>query len=281
MYTFILYLIPALSGLYSTNNWGIISVMKNNLVQIKDLLEEAVLTQEQKEILVGTLLGDAFMESTTEGRTWRLGIEQGHKQKFYVFKKHEILQSLSPEMEQVRGKGNVYEKYAFWTPRLSCLKPFGDLFYKKVTKEDKKIKFVKVVPKQIDKWLTPRGLAFWYMDDGSIKSKDHKLVYLNTQGFTREENERLAQLLEKKFGLNTFLKHTLSKDTGKVSIQIAIHGDSLEDLRKLIEPYMYPEVKQLPTPKRVRGRGKKTLAREAELSKASTNQRFVSTELKT
>ena len=253
-----------MGGAVNNKIGGIIFVMENQLKARQAVITQ--ITEEQTEMIVGNLLGDAFMETTTDGRTWRLGVEQGEDQKIYVVKKHEILQPLSSEMEQVRLKivqynEKVYKKYTFWTPRLLCLKPFGDAFYKKVLQEDGSIDSVKVVPKEIDKWLTPRGLAFWYMDDGSEKSKDHKLVYLNSQGFTIEDNQRLAQLLQDKFGLKTYIKNSTSKRTGKISQQIAIHGDSLEDLRKLIEPYMYPEIKQLPAPKRRRGRRKKTLAK--------------------
>ena len=144
------------------------------------------------------------------------------------------------------------------------MKIYGDAFYKPIT-DGETPKFVKVVPKQIQEWLTPRGLAFWYMDDGSMKSKHHKLVYLNTQSFTFEENELLCDVLTKKFQLQTEIKVNGGK------CQIAIHGSSLERLRQLIEPYMYAEIKVLPAPAKRRGKGKKTLAAEA-IKAAQANQ---------
>jgi hypothetical protein len=33
----------------------------------------------------------------------------------------------------------------------------------------------------IRRWLTPKSLAYWYMDDGSFKSKSSKGTILNTQ----------------------------------------------------------------------------------------------------
>ena len=219
-----------------------------------------------REVLVGCLLGDAFMETTTNGQTWRLGIEHGKKQESYVYRKHEILSLLCNAIEPPRSKE---DNVAFWTPRLEALKKYGDAFYK--PRADKKGYFIKVVPEQIKEWLTPRGLAFWYMDDGSKKSKNHKLVYLNTQGFSLEENKFLCEVLEELFSLRVDIKVINDKRTTKTTYQIAIHGDSLEILRKLIEPYMYPEIKSLPLPKKSRGLGKKTIEKQKQKQKLNQN----------
>lgn len=219
----------------------------------------------QKEVIVGCLLGDAFMETTTGGDTWRLGIEQGNKQAIYVYKKHELLSSLSEKMEKPRPKGGKSTNITFWTPRLPLLKVYGDAFYQRIP-DSFPVKFVKVVPKQIEEWLTPRGLAFWYMDDGSIKSKEHKLVYLNTQAYTVEECDFLCKILINKFKLKAQVKSKFDKRTKKSYPQIALHGDTLERFRELIEPCMYPEVKALPKPRGFRGKGKKTLEAEQTIN---------------
>ena len=186
-----------------------------------------------------------------------LGIEHSKKQESYVYRKHEILSLLCDAIEPPRSKG---DNVTFWTPRLEALKEYGDAFYK--PSADRKTGFIKTVPKQIKEWLTPRGLAFWYMDDGSEKSKDHKLVYLNTQSFTLEENKFLCEVLEDLFSLRVKIKVINDNRATKTTYQIAIHGDSLEVLRKLIEPYMYPEIKTLPLPRKTRGLGKKTIEKQ-------------------
>lgn len=202
------------------------------------------LSEFQESVLVGCLLGDGYMETTTNGRTWRLGIEQ--KQEFYVSKKYEIFKDLSNKMEEPRAKGS---KYAFWTLRLDCLKIYGDAFYP-LNSEGKR---VKVSPLQLETWLTDCALAFWYMDDGSIKSKDHKLVYLNTQGYSHKDNKFLADLLRRKLKLKTNIKsYTDKRYEGSLYYQISIHGSSLENLPKLIERHMYPEIKQLPPPAKLK-----------------------------
>lgn len=208
-----------------------------------------ILNQTQKDLIVGSLLGDAYLETTTKGKTWRLGIEHGDKQKIYVFKKYEILQTLSSKMQRPRLKitKKGYRGYSFWTPRLDCLKQFGDAFYQKYNK-DNTLSFVKVIPNQFEEWLTPQAFAFWYMDDGSMKSKAHKLVYLNTQGFTLQDNKLICQVLTRKYGLYTDIKVSFNKRTKKYYNQVSIHGSSLEVLRQIIEPFMYSQVKVLPVP---------------------------------
>lgn len=47
--------------------------------------------------------------------------------------------------------------------QLPCFNTFRDMFY---------IANVKIVPDNIYQLLTPRGLAFWIMDDGSKQGSD-------------------------------------------------------------------------------------------------------------
>jgi hypothetical protein len=70
------------------------------------------------------------------------------------------------------------------------------------------------------------------MDDGSIKSKQSKGIFFNTQGFTFKEVMILSNILTKKFKLQT------STCKQKNGYQIYISGHSYELLRSLIFPYL-------------------------------------------
>jgi len=50
--------------------------------------------------------------------------------------------------------------------------------------------------------LTPIGLAYWVMGDGSLQ-KDQKTMILHTQSYTRLENLILSEELNAKFGFTT------------------------------------------------------------------------------
>ena len=59
---------------------------------------------------------------------------------------------------------------------------------------------LKIVPLNIKNLLTPRGLAYWIMDDGSLQNKG---LHLNTYGFTHEGILKLKETLENMFGENS------------------------------------------------------------------------------
>lgn len=56
----------------------------------------------------------------------------------------------------------------------------------------------------IESYLDNQALAWWYQDDGHLKIVNGVMtkIILSTDGFTVEENNRLAQLLSKKFKLH-------------------------------------------------------------------------------
>jgi hypothetical protein len=56
-------------------------------------------------------------------------------------------------------------------------------------------------PNLLKKLITPVSLAYWFMDDGSQKSKQSKGLIFNTHGFTLKEVELLCDILKEKFDL--------------------------------------------------------------------------------
>lgn len=50
-------------------------------------------------------------------------------------------------------------------------------------------------------FLTPKGLAYWIMCDGSLQ-KDNLTLILDTQSFSLQENSVLSTELNKKFSLH-------------------------------------------------------------------------------
>src|SRR3990167_5439054 len=133
------------------------------------------LTREQKSIIVGNLLGDGHLETQTKGKTYRLKIEHSISQKAYVDWQYQKLANLVGTPPRVNLKsltGKVSQNYKFDTLSSSSLRFFGQSFY-----QDGK----KKIPRIIKKLLTPLALAVWFMDDGSIKSNQHRALILNTQ----------------------------------------------------------------------------------------------------
>ena len=205
---------------------------------IEELKRELKLTSEQREVLVGLLLGDGCLESQNGGRTYRLKIEQSKAHEAYVTALYGLFErwTLSPpRVRVVNSRGHISENIAFGTVSHVDLRFYANQFY---------LERKKCVPLMIGELLTPRGLAFWFMDDGSIKSKESKGVILNTQGFADECVLRLIRVLQEKFGLQCWKRE--QKDGG----QIYISGHSFEKFVEIVDPYMVPEMRyKIPPPR--------------------------------
>ena len=111
-------------------------------------------------------------------------------------------------------------------------KYYYDLFYPKVVHG----KRIKRVPKNISELLTPRGLAYLSMDDGTRGRKPpHPPAYtISTHGFSYDDQLILADALDKTFGI----KATIYKD--KQYFRLGITSKSRSRFRELIEPYIHP-----------------------------------------
>jgi hypothetical protein len=87
--------------------------------------------------------------------------------------------------------------------------------------------------------LTPRGLAYWFMDDGGKldynKNSKNKGVVLNTQSFESKEVKAMAQQLSEKFNLDCEIR------SGKKII--VIKSSSYSTFLSLIDPYILPEMR--------------------------------------
>lgn len=210
--------------------------------------------QEQQEIIIGTMLGDCTMGYSNGKPKLSLKFEQCKEHEDYVFHLFEKFKDFVGTGPRVRKENNEYKSLWFRTFRVDSLKFYSDLFYaapealppkkeaaesadvKKDSLSSPKKKLVKGVPKNIQKFLTPRALAYWFMDDGTYHIGDGVKSYvLSTQGFTKTENERLRDALKAKFNLSS----GVHKDKDKW--RIGIHRESTELFLSIIKPYLHPD----------------------------------------
>ena len=158
-----------------------------------------VLTQRQKQILVGTLLGDGHLE--LNGRYTRLRVDHYERHKEYVFWMAREFEpfSLNPRaiVEKDKRNGKIYKRWHFSTRSLPIFSIFQDLFYKGKRK---------IIPVNISEMMSNLSLAVWYMDDG-FRRRDSKGFYLCSSSFTSQEQEILRKMLFAKFGLETRIHH--------------------------------------------------------------------------
>lgn len=183
------------------------------------------LSDVQREMLVGILLGDACLETQNGGRTYRLKVEQGAAHRDYVQHLYEafrewVLSPPRPKQGQSRGVTTI--NLAFQTVSHEEFSRFGGFFYRGRRK---------IIPEQLGELLTPRGLAYWYMDDGSMKSSESKGVLFNTHAYESHEIRRLIEILSR-FGL------VASERRQSDGIQIYVSGRSYETFVELVNPYV-------------------------------------------
>jgi len=180
------------------------------------------LTQLQKSIVIGSLLGDGYVRRLKGRKDAFLEINHSLKQKEYVDWKYNVLKNLTISGPKIRlGNGNRVA-YRFFTKQIPELTEMMGMFY---------VENKKVIP-YIE--LDPIILAIWFMDDGSrCRESD---VYLNTQQFDIDDQYRLLKSL-KQLGLEA----TLNKD--KEYFRIRFLKSSIPRLHKLISDYIIPSMK--------------------------------------
>lgn len=186
------------------------------------------LTDVQREVIIGTLLGDASMSLRKGKPCYSIKFEQGEQHADYVNHLYELFEPFTGTPPAWRWIDNKRTRRALWfrTYRHDSLIFYWNLFYSEAF-EDKR----KIVPKNIAKFITPRVLAYWFMDDGNLTS-DKKTYCINTQGFSKHESEMLCEILKKKFNI------TASVNKDKDSWRIYIWSHSAETFRTLVEPYV-------------------------------------------
>lgn len=187
------------------------------------------LTRNQKSIIVGTILGDGFLQKTG-AKNARLRLEHSNKEKDYLLWKMQNLPRLfqgkpthlfrvHPKTKQtyhyVRAQSNA-------SPEIGKLR---DVFYKNGKK---------IIPKNIKKYLDGLSLAVWYMDDGYYYKKDkNSFIYLGR--VSKNEADIVSNAIKHKFNIAT--KVYDKKNKGLV---LHFPVEETKKLHRIIKQYIIP-----------------------------------------
>ena len=109
--------------------------------------------------------------------------------------------------------------------QLPCFNVYKDYFY---------YLNVKIVPDNIYELLTPRGLAFWIMDDGS---KNGDGLHISVYAFSTTDVDKLMFTLQDKFNLKTSIHYNRDRKP-----RIYIFKESMDTLINLVKPYFIKEM---------------------------------------
>lgn len=186
------------------------------------------------EIIIGNILGDLYVNKRSNNANSRLEFKQSIKNRIYIDHLYSLFEnycSSRPRIETITLKSNPgkeYKSIRFHTLTLPCFNYYWDLFYRFDGN-----RYKKVVPENLEYLLTPKGLAYWIMDDGTKMSGSNGLV-LCTESFTLEEHQLIIQVLEDKFNLDCNIQETSKRN------RIYIQSKSREKLLGLVKDYMLP-----------------------------------------
>ncbi len=196
------------------------------------------LSLPEKEAAVGVMLGDASLQTQDGGRTHRLKLLQGEKNRLYLCHLSELFSDwiLSPPAPQHRVSALGREARAWRTQTMShrAFNELAEIFLPDGGKKS-------IPPNLVGEHLTPRGLAYWLMDDGgrSNCNRDRpelRGMTINTQGFTEEEVTWLSNGLRLHFRLDCWV----GRDKGRWVITIL--GRSFPHLMRMVGPYLHPSM---------------------------------------
>ena len=187
-------------------------------------------TEEQKSLILGTLLGDGSLEKRWKNA--RLRIDHAKEQKAYVFWKYRILANVATRephilYERDKRSGKIFERWYFSTRGMPELDFYQNLFYRnnrKIIREDIGNYFAR-----------PLSLAVWLMDDG-YKRNDCDALRLSTDCFSYEEQQCLCKCLKNNFGIHAVL-HKKNN-----TWNIYIPSSEMSNVRGQISAYIIPSL---------------------------------------
>jgi hypothetical protein len=204
------------------------------------LRTELPMTPRQKEIMYGSMMGDAKRMSPTS-----VGFGQGGKQKKYLFWKYQTFKSVAASepkryssIDKRSGQENI--SWRFYTSANSDAEKCVQLFYQQGHKE---------ISKEILNALSPLSIAVWFMDDGKTdfyyrlrrKNPTHNIT--PTPIFCTESFSYESCLLIQQWFLDCWnIRIRLQKKQLKqgVGYRIIVRCEDVQKFYDLIRPHILP-----------------------------------------
>jgi LAGLIDADG DNA endonuclease family len=202
-----------------------------NINKYSPVVKQISLSKDCVDFIIGTLFGDGHLSKPAKNA--RIQLTHGESQKFYIEHKAEILKDICPNgvvRKEIFDKrnGKYYPSYVLCTFTNEKLTELHKLFYpqnkKKISRETLKL-------------LTPKSIAYWYMDDGGLGKFRHENgrvdvdLYLNT--YMSDEEHRL--IIE--YFKNTYnIKFKVNKNHNMYRLRIG--KKQAKQFIKIVEPYI-------------------------------------------
>ena len=205
----------------------IANIIPTSRKELNEYKYKLYLTQEQKDIIVGCCLGDLYIRNFS-GKGC-LFFEQKNKE--YLFHLYEIfkpfVRNYPKERKQRRLVTSEYKfTWYFSTLTTDLFFNYRLLFYKNN---------VKYISDVLSNSLTPRAIAYWYMDDGN---KSSNVCYvLSTCSFTEDEHNILINIFLEKYEIQVVMKYSSGYRYLYISKKLSNNNSHLI-FKNLVKPYI-------------------------------------------
>lgn len=203
---------------------------------LTDYKTSLMLTLDQKDVLIGSILGDGNLRILKQNAF--LTISHSEKQKEYILWKYNLFRKwvlTYPRLEKRQYYKDSNRQLISW--RWSTVSHKVFTYYHRLFYPQGK----KLIPSSINRILvSPLTLAIWYMDDGSRKPYG-KGAFLHTQSFTLDDQLKLIEVLGKNFSIDARIS-SAGLWKGRRLHRLYITAGSYLHFRNLVLPYILPSM---------------------------------------
>ena len=195
--------------------------------------------QDIISVIIGSVLGDSHLERRKNGMGTRIIFEQCNKNIEYIMWFHKFFSEKgycttnTPKLKTIiKNNNKVFYHYRMSSYTFTSFNWIHDIFYKKVDN-----KYIKIVPLNLEIYLTPIALAIWFMDGGS---KTYNTVIIATNNFNYSECLFICKVLIKKYNLDIVVKQS-GKNKGYI-LSIKTNTNNFKNFVYIIKPYVIPSM---------------------------------------
>lgn len=212
---------------------------KTGAKYIKRKKTESPLTQRQKDIIYGSMMGDGKKMSSSS-----VAFNHGDGQKEYLLWKYNELKNISSsnslkgEPYTTRDSDKECYRWSFYTFANTDIEICISKFYQNNIKE---------ISKEVLNCLSPLSVAVWFQDDGTTDwGHRSRIRGINsspsfkfcTDSFSLESCENIQLWFKNKYNINTSLSKRVLSD--RIGYRVDISKDSIDIFKELVKPYILP-----------------------------------------
>lgn len=187
-------------------------------------------TKTQLSIIVGMVLGDSYITKFRKKRANSyLSTQHSKKQLEYVKYKMNLLKSLGFEVSKLYDVSIMFKSIRFDCRNPHLYNQLRSVFYPNNNKTIKR------------KWLNyldKKGLAIWFMDDGSLTKRGKSgYISLHTNSFNKKEHTIIIKYFKQVWNLHPTLRVTRRKDKNQ-SYFLTFNPNETRKFINIIKPYI-------------------------------------------